>query len=188
MAAGTLGASAALRPAEAQFAGQRGGFVGGVGGGYRPGYSWGYRPGYAWGYRPGYAWGYRPGYAWGYRPWYGYGYRPYGYGYPWWGWAPFGVGLGIALGSAWGSAYYAPPAYVAPYPYVEPYYYPPGAPKPGAAMAVAPPPASSAWPRSGANAGICQAGPVTCGLPTTLVPGQPCSCPSTGGPMWGYAQ
>jgi len=143
--------------------------------------------------------GYRAPYwggGWGYRPsYYGWGYR----GYPYWGWAPFGLGLGLGLAWAWpwyaAPAYPTYPAYGYPPPYAQPAYpygaaapaYPPGMVTPGVPAGVPPAPAT-AWPRRGANAAICQAGPVTCGLPSALGSGQPCSCPSPAGAVWGFAQ
>ena len=189
VALGTLAASAALDPAEAQT--RRFGGGGFYGGGYRAPAFRPYVGGY--GYRP-YVGGY------GYRPYYGgYGYRPY-YN-PWWAWAPAGLGLGQGL--AWGAAAYAPPAYYG-VPYAAPEYYAPGygvAPgyppqqfvKPGEPYGIVPgsvpaPAPASAWPRASANSGICQAGPVTCGMPGNLPSGAPCSCPAPGGAFPGVVQ
>lgn len=179
-------------PADARAQGRPGfgGYRGPVGGPVFRAPGFGVRPGYYPGYRAPYyggGWGYRPYY----RPYYGWGYG----GYPWWGWAPLGLGLGLGLAWAW--PWYAPPAYPAygappygyPPPYAQPAYpygavepsYPPGTVQPGA-------PPATAWPGRGANAAICQAGPVTCGMPTAMASGQPCSCPSPAGAVWGFAQ
>lgn len=147
------------------------------------------------GFYPGYRGPYWGG-GWGYRPSYGWGYG----GYPYWGWAPFGLGLGLGLAWAWPwyaastypayPAYPGYPAYGYPPPYAQPAY-PYGTVEPSYSpgmVAPAAPPAPVTSRSRGANAAICQAGPVTCGLPNAVGSGQPCSCPSPAGAVWGFAQ